>query len=96
MEGNEHLLHLATLEKGLRIFCLMLCIAGEHKNKAYIEEYVINSIDYSKDVYGHYKFIEDDELAEELARFCEEKKLSDISVRASEMIECGLGKIIFR
>jgi len=95
IKGNEHMLHLATLTKGLRDFWVMIAVSGPCKGKCYIEEYCVTMIDYSKDVFGHFKFIEDDDLAEELARFAERHKLTDIAARSSEMCETGLGRVVF-
>jgi len=94
--GNPHMLRLAILTKGIfREFWVMLCIAGEHKGKCYIEEYVSTMTLYSEDIYGNFKFIEEDKLAEDLTRFSELHKLTDIAERASEMSECGLGHVVF-
>jgi hypothetical protein len=93
--GNAHMLRLARLSRGLKEYWLMICIAGLHSGKCYIEEYVPTTVSFSEDIYGHFKFIQDDEEAEELARFCQEHKLSDIAERSSEMVESGLGHIVF-
>jgi len=74
----------------------MLCVSGPQKDKCFIEEYVPTSIDFKNDIFGNFKFIQNDEEAEELARFASDHKLTDISSRANEMVECGLGKIVFR
>ena len=93
--NNPHMLRLAILGKGLREFWVLLCISGAHKGKCYIEEYVPTTVSFSDDIFGNFKFIQDDEEAEELTRFCEQHKLSDMKVRSSEMIETGLGKVVF-
>jgi hypothetical protein len=93
--GNPHMLHLATLSKGLRDFWVMLAVAGQCKGKCYIEEYVPTTVSWSDDIFGNFKFIQSDEEAEELTRFAEHHKLTDISERASEMCETGLGHIVF-
>jgi len=97
--NNEHMLHLGTISKGLREFWIMLCVSCPciptcfrdcpRKNKCYIEEYVATSVDFGKDVFGHFKMIEDDEFAEELARFAEKHKLTDMVSRMSELQELG-------
>lgn len=53
--------------------------------KAYIEEVVLTSQSFSEDITAHCKFIEDDNLAEDLARFAEEHKLTDMKERANEL-----------
>jgi len=72
----------------------MLCISGAHKGKCYIEEYVPTTVSFSDDIFGNFKFIQDDEEAEELARFCEQHKLTDFSERTGEMVESGFGKLV--
>lgn len=93
--NNPHMLCLGQISKGLREFWVLLCISGAHKGKCYIEEYVPTTVSFSDDIFGNFKFIQDDEEAEELTRFCELHKLSDISERAGEMVETGLGKVVF-
>lgn len=93
--GNPHMLCLGKIGKGLREFWCLLCIAGAHKGKCYIEEYVATSVDWKNDIFGNFKFIQDDEEAEELTRFAEMHKLTDIGERSGEMVESGMGKIVF-
>lgn len=93
--NNPHMLRLAIVSKGLKEFHLMLCISGAHKGKCYIEEYVPTTVDYKNDIFGNFKFIENDEEAEELARFCERHKLTDLQERTGEMVESGLAKVVF-
>lgn len=95
IEGNPHMLKLAILSRGLQEFWVMLCISGVHRGKCYIEEYVSTTIDFKGDIFGNFKFVQDDELAEELTRFAEDKKLTDMGARAGEMVETGLGRIVF-
>jgi len=57
----------------------------------YIEEAVLTSIDFSKDVFASCKFIKDDDLALELARFAEEKKLTDMVTIANTLFATGRG-----
>jgi hypothetical protein len=82
LPNNPHMLHLATISYSLREFILMLDVT---QNKIYIEEVVLVSVDYSKDVWANFKFIEDDSLAEDLYKFCEDKKLIDMK-RVQETI----------
>ena len=85
--GNSHMLHLGTISGGLREFVVMFCLEGDHKGKCYIEELVPNMVNFSDDVYGNFKYIEEDELAEDLARFAQEQKLTDMKVRINEAID---------
>ena len=84
LPGNPHILHLGTIQYGLREFIVMHCRAGMYKGNTYIEEVVLNTIDYSKDVFANCKFIDDDNLAHDLARFAEESGLLDIKNRFYE------------
>ena len=94
--GNPHMLRLARLSRGLSEYWLMLCISGAHEGECYIEEYVPTTVFFSEDIYGHFKFIEDDEEAEELVRFCREHKLIDLEERTGEIMESGFGQMVFR
>ncbi len=87
--GNPHMLHLGTIGYGLREFVVMICTHGSHKGKCYIEEVVINSTDFNKDVFAYCKFIEDDNLAFDLSQFAEEHKLTDIKERINELQDLG-------
>ena len=78
LPGNPHMLHLGTIEKGLQEFIVMACIRGSHRGKVFIEEAVLTTVDWSKDVFGNCKFIQDDALAEDLAKFAEMKGLTDM------------------
>jgi hypothetical protein len=78
LPNNPHMLHLGTIEKGFQEFIVMACIRGQHRGKIYIEEAVLTSVDWSKDVFGNCKFVADDALAEDLARFAEEKGITDM------------------
>jgi hypothetical protein len=78
----------------------MLCVADPpgstgFKGKCYIEEYVPTTVSFSEDIFGNLKFVEDDREAEDLVRFSEMHKLTDVAERANEMVECGLGKIVY-
>jgi hypothetical protein len=93
MPGNEHLIHLGTITMGLREFVCMLSVK-EHK--VYIEEVVLTNIDFNKDVYAHCKFIEDDALAEDLAKFAEDKGLINVKERLNELIGQGKQGLLFK
>lgn len=84
LPGNPHMLHLGTIERGLREFIVMHCVRGPHKGNTYIEEVVLNTVDFKNDVYANCKFIDDDELAGELAEFATDKGLLDIKERLNE------------
>lgn len=90
MPGNPHMMHLATVVDGLREYVVMTCINGPHKGKTYIEEVVLNTVDWTNDVFANLKFIADDNLAFDLAKFVEEKGLSDIGKRTNELGDRGL------
>lgn len=86
MPGNPHMLHLATIMYGLREFVVMLWAKA---GKCYIEEVVINTVDWTSDVFANLKFIDDDNLAFDLAKFAEEKGLTDMKKRTEELIDQG-------
>ena len=90
MPGNSHLVHMATIGYGLREFVAMIGVAGSAKGNAYIEEVVLTSIDYDKDVYANLKFIDDDNLANDLAEWVQEKGLLDMKERGFESFEQGI------
>ena len=81
LPGNSHMLHLGTIEYSLREFIVMGCVRGPYKGNTYIEEIVLNTVDYSNDVFANCKFIDDNNLAEDLANFAREQKLLDIEER---------------
>jgi hypothetical protein len=89
LPNNPHMMHLATISYGLREFIVMACIEGNHKGKCYIEEVVLESRDFSKDVWANCKFISDDNLAFDLAKFAEDKGLTDMKKRFNELNEKG-------
>lgn len=69
------MLHIATISYGLREFVVML----DHTTQSmYIEEIVLESVDFSNDVWANMKFIDDDELAFDLAKFAEDLQLTDM------------------
>lgn len=86
---NEHMLHLATIGSGASEFVVMLCIKGSKKGNCYIEEVVYTSQDYSQDITGNFKYIKDDNLAFDLAKFAEQHKLTDVSERLMELSDQG-------
>lgn len=73
--GNPHILHIATISYGLREFIFMLDYTTQ---KMYIEEVVLETTDFEEDVWANMKFIDDDNLAFDLAKFAEEQKLTDM------------------
>ena len=54
-----------------------------HQGKVYIEEVVLNSVDFSKDIFASCKFISDENLAHDLAAFVQEKGLLNRRASAS-------------
>lgn len=89
MPGNPHLLHLGTITMGMREFVVMAAIKGPHQGKCYIEEAVLNTVDFSQDVFANLKFIDDDNLAFDLAKFAEETGLTDMRKRFNELGDTG-------
>jgi hypothetical protein len=83
------MLHLGTIEYGLREFIVMTCIQGPQKGNTYIEEVVLTNVDYTKDVFANCAFIEDDNLAFDLAKFAEETGLTDMKKRTEELGDTG-------
>jgi hypothetical protein len=75
LPGNPHMIHIATIAYGFREFVAML---DSRTQKFYIEEVVLTTKDFAKDVWANFKFIDDDLLASELAAFCNEKKVQDM------------------
>ena len=67
----------------------MSCIRGPQAGKCYIEEVVLESKDFSKDVFANCKFIADDNLAFDLAKFAEEQGLTDMKKRFNELGDRG-------
>lgn len=84
LPGNNHMLHIATISYGLREFVGML---DRRTQKFYIEEVVLESKDLQKDIWANFKFIEDDNLAYDLAKFCEEKKVLDMKKLQERLID---------
>jgi hypothetical protein len=67
----------------------MACIAGPENGKCYIEEVVLQTQDFSKDVWANCKFIEDDNLAFDLAKYAEDQGLTDLKKRYNELGDTG-------
>lgn len=82
LPGNPHMLHIATIQDGMREFVAMLDVRTQ---QLYIEEVVLNSIDFKNDVWANFKFIDDDNLAHELATFCQDRKIIDMK-RIQEVV----------
>lgn len=87
--GNKHMMHLGTISFGLREFIVMACLRGPKAGNCYIEEVVLESKDFSKDVWANCKFISDDNLAFDLVKFAEEKGLTDMKKRFEELRATG-------
>jgi hypothetical protein len=84
LPGNPHILHIATISYGLREFIVML----DHTTQnMYIEEIVLESTDFSNDVWANMKFIDDDELAFDLAKFADDLKLIDMKRIQNYLVE---------
>lgn len=66
----------------------MLCVRGSHRGKCYIEEVVLNTVDFSSDITANCKFITDDSLVEDLHAFAEEKGLLNMT-RIEELLNRG-------
>lgn len=84
--GNEHMIHMATIGMGLREFIVMV---DRRTQKAYIEEAVLTSVNWKEDVTAHCKFIDDDNLAEDLAAFVEEQGLLDMKKIINTLMDRG-------
>lgn len=89
LPNNKHMLHLATIGYGLREFIVMTCVMGPHKGKTYIEEVVLNGTSIKDDVWANLKFIQDDNLAFDLAKYAEDTKLTDMKTRLNELGDRG-------
>jgi len=89
--GNTHMIHLATISYGLREFIVMWFVA---RNTTYIEEIVLESKDWSKDVFANCKFIKDDNLASDLAAFAKDRGILNLKSTAETILDSGRGKMI--
>jgi hypothetical protein len=96
---SDHMIRLGIITRGLKEFWVMLCFSCPHtimclkgrcpmESQCFIEEY-----DWKNDAFIQ---VDDDNEIEDLTRFSEQHKLTDVSERAAEMVELGLGNIIFR
>lgn len=81
--NNAHMMHLGTISMGLREF---IVIVNTKTQKCYIEEVVLTTVDFTKDIFANCKFIADDHLAEDLARFAESQGLLNIAERMNQNI----------
>lgn len=93
MPENPHMLHLASIEYGLREF---VCMVDRNTTKTYIEEVSLQSADNKGDVWCNLQFIEDDNLAYDLAMFCQEKGVTDMLAVANKLLAQGKGEWIPR
>ena len=91
LPSNSHMLHLGTIGSGLREFVVMYCTHGPKSGHMYIEEAVLTSVDFSKDIFAHFKFIKDGDLARELALFASTNKLTDMKHIADRLFSTGRG-----
>lgn len=89
--GNEHMVHMGTIAMGMREFVVMI---DRQTQKAYIEEVVMTSLSWKEDITAHCKFIDDDNLAHDLAGFVEEHGLLDMKKIMNELIDKGKTKWI--
>lgn len=82
MPGNPHMLHLGTIEYGFREF---ICMVDRNTTKTYIEEVSLQTADNTGNVWCNLKFIEDDDLAFDLAMFCQDKGVTDMIAVANKL-----------
>jgi hypothetical protein len=94
---NDFVIRLGVLTRGLKEYWIMLCFACPHPIKCVncptVHQCFIEEYDWKNDAFLQ---VEDDSEMEDLVRFAESKKLTDIAERSGEMVECGMGKIVFR
>jgi hypothetical protein len=88
--GNEHMLHLGTIKDGLHEYIVLQCIAGPKQGNTYIEEVVLNTVDWTTDVTANCQFIEDDNLVNDITEFAKDKKLLDVEEVMARMIHFGV------
>jgi hypothetical protein len=94
LPGNPHMLHLATISKGLQEYVVMLCIKNpplampgqNYTGRVYIEEAVLENKDFSKDIFANLKFIDDDNLANDLAAFARDHGILDIQAQMVKIL----------
>ena len=82
--------HLGTVVDGLREYVALVCLQGPKKGKVYIEEAVATSVDFSKDIFGNLKFIDDNTVAQEVHAFFKRKGLLEIKERFEHMVWAGM------
>lgn len=87
--SNNQALHLGTIGHGLKEYVVFTYIHGPAQGNTYIEEVVLNSVNWSEDVFANLKFIDDDNLAYDLTRFVEEKGLTDPKKIAETLMDRG-------
>ena len=84
--SKGQLLHLGTIEYSLREFVVML---SPSKGQIFIEEVVLNTVDWAEDVFANCKHIKDDSLFADLSSFSEERGLTDMKRIADTIIDQG-------
>lgn len=87
--SQDQALHLGTIGHGLREYVVFTYVHGPAQGNTYIEEVVLNTVDWQRDVFANLKFIEEDSLAFDLARFAEEKGLTDPKKLAQVLMDRG-------
>lgn len=93
LPNSKNLLHVATIGYGLREFIVMLDptrdIMNQDRGPLYIEEIVLNTVDWTSDVFANCKHIKDDNLFKDLAAFVHENKLDRADRVANILIDMG-------
>lgn len=89
MPGASDYIHMASVSYGLREFVAFVCVRGQRQGSCYIEEVVLVSNSTTEDVVANLKFIDDDNLAFDLSKFLEDRKLLDIKERMGELLDRG-------
>lgn len=87
LPGNKHMLHICTISCGFQEY---ICMLHVQTSQVYIEEVVLESKDLQKDVWANFKFIDDDNLAADLAAFCYDKQVLDIKRIHSVISDGGI------
>jgi hypothetical protein len=90
MPGNNHMWHLATVVDGLKTYVAMICLQGKKKGNVYIEELVTTTVDFTKDIYGNFRFIKDEIEALSVKSFLDSRKMLDAKDRFEQMIYSGM------
>ena len=86
---NKHMLHLGTIGYSLREFMVTACVRGPQRGQVYIEEVVLNTVNWTEDVFANLKFVSDDNLANDLAKYAEMNGLTDMKKVADRLISTG-------